>query len=108
MPVLQAMDTPAHAVAALPPPLPWAEEPHETSGMTSRLILAYVEHRGGRAAVERVLELCRLEEAEADLRDEGHWFSFATKIRLFMAAAEVLDDPQVSRHLGEQAIGLNG
>jgi diguanylate cyclase (GGDEF)-like protein/putative nucleotidyltransferase with HDIG domain len=107
MSVLEEKDAPQRAVAPLPPPLPWADEAHETSGMTSRLILAYVEHRGGRAAVDRVLELCRLEDAEADLRNEGHWFSFATKIRLFMAAAEVLDDPQVSRHLGEQAIGLN-
>jgi len=107
MSVLQELDSPARAVAPLPAPLPWAEEPHETSGMTSRLILAYVEHRGGRAAVEKVLELCRLEDAEQDLRNESHWFSFATKIRLFAAAAEVLDDPQVSRHLGEQAIDLN-
>ncbi len=75
--------------------------------MTSRLILAYVEQRGGRAALERVLELCGREHAEADLRDEGHWFSFATKIRLFAAAAEVLDDPHVARHMGEQAIDLN-
>jgi diguanylate cyclase (GGDEF)-like protein/putative nucleotidyltransferase with HDIG domain len=107
MSVLEEKDTIARAVAPLPAPLPWVDEPHETSGMTSRLILAYVEHRGGRAAVDRVLELCRLEDAEADLRNEAHWFSFATKIRLFMAAAEVLDDPQVSRHLGEHAIGLN-
>src|SRR6185437_3532396 len=107
MSVLEEKAAPQRAVAPLPPPLPWADEHHETSGMTSRLILAYVEHRGGRAAVERVLELCRLEDAEDDLRNEGHWFSFATKIRLFQAAAEVLDDPHVSRHLGESAIELN-
>src|SRR2546423_10893819 len=75
--------------------------------MPSRLILAYLEHRGGRAAVDRVLELCGLEDAEPDLRDEGHWFSFATKVRLLIAASEVLDDPQVARHLGERAIELH-
>jgi diguanylate cyclase (GGDEF)-like protein/putative nucleotidyltransferase with HDIG domain len=107
MSVLYEMDAPADADASLAAPVPWAEEPRETSGMTSRLILAYVEHRGGRAAVQRVLELCGLDRAEANLRDEGHWFSFATKIRLFVAAAEVLDDPQVARHLGECAIDLN-
>src|SRR3954452_1339637 len=107
MSVLYEMDAPAHAVAPLPPPVPWAEEAHETSGMTSRLILAYLEHRGGRAAVDRVLELCGLEDAEPDLRDEGHWFSFGTKVRLLIAASEVLDDPQVARHLGERAIDLN-
>ncbi len=95
------------AACPLPPPVPWEEERPETSGMTSRLILAYVERRGGRAALDRVLELCGLVDAEADLRNEGHWFSFATKIRLFQAAAEVLDDPNVARHLGESAIELN-
>ena len=107
MSVLHEMEASAPAIAPLPPPVLWAEEARETSGMTSRLILAYVEHRGGRAAVDRVLEICRLEDAEPDLRNEGHWFSFATKIRLLMAAAEVLDDPQVARHLGECAIDLN-
>ncbi|HEX6458684.1 MAG TPA: HD domain-containing phosphohydrolase [Thermoleophilaceae bacterium] len=106
-PVVREMDAHAPAVAPLPPPVAWEDEPQETSGMTSRLILAYVEQRGGRAALERVLELCGLTEAEADLRNEGHWFSFATKVRLFEAAAEVLDDPQVARHLGERAIDLN-
>ncbi|HEY1595275.1 MAG TPA: HD domain-containing phosphohydrolase [Thermoleophilaceae bacterium] len=106
----RALDLPAAAApltASLAPPVPWAEEPRETNGMTSRLILAYVERRGGRAAVERVLELCGLEEAEADLRDEGHWFAFATKVRLFIAASEVLDDPFVARHVGECAMDLN-
>jgi len=101
------IDAPAHTVAPLPPPVSWSEEPRETSGMTSRLILAYVEHRGGRAALDEVLALGGLTDAEADLRNESHWFSFATKIRLLMAAAEVLDDPQVARHLGECAIELN-
>src|SRR2546421_583937 len=104
MPSLYELAAPAHAGAPRAPPVPWAEEAHETSGMTSRLILAYLEHRGGRAAVDRVLELCGLEDAEPDLRDEGHWFSFATKVRLLIAASEVLDDPQVARHLGERAI----
>jgi len=97
----------APARAPLPPPVAWADEARETSGMTSRLILAYVERRGGRVAVEEVLGLCGLEDAEADLRDESHWFSFATKIRLFLAAAEVLDDPFIARHVGECAIDLN-
>src|SRR5437764_432116 len=87
MSVLREMDAPANTVAPLPPPVTWAEEAHETSGMTSRLILAYLEHRGGRATVDRVLELCGLEDAEPDLRDDGHWVSFATKVRLLIAAS---------------------
>ena len=95
------------AVKAVGSALPWDEEPHETSGLTSRLILAYVGAKGGRQAVEQVLELCGLQEVEEDLWDEGHWFSFATKIRLFEAAAQVLDDPHVPRHIGEHAIEMN-
>src|SRR3954469_23165221 len=87
--------------------LPWDMEPRETSGLTSRLVLTYVERRGGREAVEKVLEKCGLTHVEADLMDERHWFSFATKVRLFEAAAEVLDDPHVTRSMGEIAIDLN-
>jgi diguanylate cyclase (GGDEF)-like protein/putative nucleotidyltransferase with HDIG domain len=111
LPIELGLEDHSHApgvlVAPLPPPVPWEEESHETSGMTSRLILAYVERKGGRPAVERVLQLCGLEDAEGDLRNESHWFSFATKIRLFQAAADVLDDPYVPRHIGEHAIDLN-
>jgi diguanylate cyclase (GGDEF)-like protein/putative nucleotidyltransferase with HDIG domain len=89
------------------PTLPWELEPQETSGLTSRLILAYVERKGGREAVDKMLEKCGLTHVEDDLRDERHWFSFATKVRLFEAAAEVLDDPHVTRHMGEIAIDLN-
>src|SRR5919198_3975923 len=95
------------AIAPLPDPVPWEEEAHETSGMTSRLVLDYVERHGGGAAVQRVLALCGLENVEDDLRDESHWFSFATKIRLFQAAADVLDDPGLPRHMGQEAIELN-
>src|SRR3954451_9087514 len=95
-----------------PPPagdlaLPWDMEPRETSGLTSRLVLTYVERRGGREAVEKVLAKCGLTHVEDDLMDERHWFSFATKVRMFEAAAEVLEDPNVMRHMGEIAIELN-
>jgi diguanylate cyclase (GGDEF)-like protein/putative nucleotidyltransferase with HDIG domain len=87
--------------------LPWELEPRETSGLTSRLVLTYVERKGGREAVEKVLEKCGLTHVEADLMDERHWFSFATKVRMFEAVAEVLEDPNVMRHMGEIAIDLN-
>ena len=46
--------------------LPWEHEAQETSGLTSRLILAYVERKGGRDAVETVLAKCGLTEVESD------------------------------------------
>src|SRR5262249_10795736 len=87
--------------------LPWGLQPPETSGLTSPLKLSYAGRKGGREAVERVLAKCGLSEVEQDLLDERHWFSFATKVRLFEAAAAVLDDPHVTRNMGEIAIDLN-
>jgi diguanylate cyclase (GGDEF)-like protein len=78
-----------------------------TSGLTSRLILAYVERERGPEAVSDVLRQCGLEDREAELRDENYWFDFNTKIRLFEAASVVLDDPEVALHIGRAALELN-
>jgi diguanylate cyclase (GGDEF)-like protein len=82
-------------------------EARETSGLTSRLILSYVEREKGAAAVKAVLRRCGLEDREERLRDENYWFDFQTKIRLFEAAAAELDDPDVSLHVGAAALDLN-
>ena len=82
-------------------------EGHQTSGLTSRLILAYVEREGGRPAVDALLARVGSQDHEEQLRDENFWFNFATKIRLFEAAAEVLDDPDVALHIGAAALQLN-
>jgi diguanylate cyclase (GGDEF)-like protein len=82
-------------------------EGHQSSGLTSRLILAYVEREGGRPAVDALLERVGLADHEEQLRDENFWFDFATKIRLFEAAAEVLDDPDAALHIGAAALQLN-
>ena len=92
---------------ALRPEVGRAFERHHTSGLTSRLILAYVEGHGGRRAVEAVLRLCGLEDREEQLRAETQWFDFATKIRLFEAAGIVLRDPDVPYHIGAEAIHLH-
>src|SRR4051812_5119828 len=70
------------------------------SGLTSRLILEYVEREGGRDAVDRVLQTAGLAHDEAALLDEGNWAPFDTKIALWSAAAEALHDPQVAYHAG--------
>jgi diguanylate cyclase (GGDEF)-like protein len=82
-------------------------EARETSGITSNLVLTYADRHGGPSAVAEILRRCGLEDREAELRDDGSWFSFATKIRLFEAAAEVLEDPLVMRHVGESALDLS-
>ena len=87
-------------------PRPLGQVKH-TSGLTSRLILAYVERAGGPQAVNDVLRQCGLEANEEQLRDENHWFDFNTKIRLFEAASVTLDDPEVALHVGASALDLN-
>ena len=67
--------------------------------------------RGARSrpaeAVDALLARVGLEDHEEQLRDENFWFDFATKIRLFEAAAEVLDDPDAALHIGAAALQLN-
>jgi diguanylate cyclase (GGDEF)-like protein len=84
------------------------DEPHaaHTSGITTALILTHVETRGGREAVESVLETVGLQDREAVLRDERSWWSWDTKVALFEAAAVALDDPDVTYTAGRTALDL--
>jgi diguanylate cyclase (GGDEF)-like protein len=84
----------------------WRRE-HAGSGLTSRLILTYVEREAGGQAVKRMLEHAGLADAEADLRDENHWFSYDTKLRLWSAAEQVLEDPRVAEHVGASVLDLS-
>src|SRR5205807_299180 len=84
-----------------------AKEAKETSGVTSALLLAYVERVGGRDAVEAVLRRCGLEECERELRDENTWFSWETKIALFEATAEVLERPDFMGDMAAYAMDAN-
>jgi diguanylate cyclase (GGDEF)-like protein len=67
-------------------------QPRETSGVTSALLLAYLDRTGGPDALAEVLRRCGLSGCEAELRDENCWFSWQTKIALFEATADVLGD----------------
>ncbi|MCB0866948.1 MAG: diguanylate cyclase [Solirubrobacterales bacterium] len=82
-------------------------EPREASGLTTRLVLTFVEREGGRAAVDEVLSRCGLSDREDELRDENAWFPDHTRTDLFEAAAATLGDPDVARRIGSAAIGLN-
>jgi diguanylate cyclase (GGDEF)-like protein/putative nucleotidyltransferase with HDIG domain len=85
---------------------------HETdlrqaSGLTTRLVLTYVEREGGPEAMRAVLERAGLAHRKADLLDENAWFADAIRVALFEAAAEVLEDPHVARRIGEASLDLN-
>ncbi len=84
----------------------WRRE-HAGSGLTSRLILTYVEREAGGQAVKRMLARAGLANAEARLRDENCWFSYETKIALWTAAEEALGDPHIAEHVGTAALDLS-
>ena len=98
---------PLTAPAIFPDPLDEVSEPRETGGVTTRLILDYVEHQAGRPAVQALLRRTELTDAENLLRDENHWSSFETKIAMLDAAAEVLEDPLAARHIGQAGMNFN-
>jgi diguanylate cyclase (GGDEF)-like protein len=80
---------------------------HAGSGLTSRLILSYVEREAGGQAVKRMLDRAGLSDAEERLRDENLWFSYETKLALWSAAEEVLSDPHVAERVGGAALDLS-
>src|SRR4051812_39472463 len=82
-------------------------EARQTGGVTTSLILDYVEREGGREAGERLLRPAGVEHPEHELRDEDSWSSYATKIAMLEAAAEVLGDPLAARHIGEAGMDFN-
>jgi diguanylate cyclase (GGDEF)-like protein len=84
-----------------------AEEAKETSGVTSALLLAYLDKVGGQAVVEAVLRRCGLADCERELRDENTWFSWETKIALFEATAEALDRPDFVTEMAAYAMDAN-
>jgi diguanylate cyclase (GGDEF)-like protein len=79
----------------------------ETNGITSRLVLLYVEQTSGEAGVNRVLERCGMGDRREELLDENHWFSYDEKIALFEAASEVLGDSNVMLSASTEALALN-
>ncbi|HEY2161953.1 MAG TPA: sensor domain-containing diguanylate cyclase, partial [Solirubrobacteraceae bacterium] len=74
------------------------------SGVTSRLILSYIERREGPAAVQELLRKAGLEGSGPQLRDENSWFSFDQKIALWEAAEAVTGDRRIAERVGESAL----
>ncbi|MCW2579853.1 MAG: Diguanylate cyclase protein [Blastococcus sp.] len=79
-------------------------EARETSGATTGGLLRYVRAQAGDDAVERVLERAGVLHTAAELEDQSLWWSYETRIRLFTAATEVLDDPQAMFKVGAAAL----
>lgn len=110
-PALWRVPGPPRLAAAGQSPSPGPEavswrRAHAGSGVTSGLILAYVEREAGRAAVLEMLSRAELADREQELRNENSWFSFEEKIRLWGAAEAVTGDPQVAVRVGESVLEL--
>src|SRR5919108_2504210 len=107
---LRARPEPAE-IAEPPQPLESDQIPvlgaRDTSGMTSKLVLAFAKREGGQAAVDQLLRRAGLTDCEAELRDESSWFPYDVKIKLFEAAEETFDDPRVMKRVGESALELS-
>jgi diguanylate cyclase (GGDEF)-like protein len=91
---------------ASPPKLRLSEQAREASGVTSALLLAYLDRVGAPNAVADVLRACGLSDCEAELRDENCWFSWETKIALLEATADVLDDPDFLVEMAAMALDI--
>jgi diguanylate cyclase (GGDEF)-like protein len=83
---------------------PSRAEARETSGVTTAGLLRYIRAHAGEDAVQRVLERAGVSCTVAQLRDQSLWWSYDTRIRLFEAATEELDDPELMFKVGAAAL----
>jgi diguanylate cyclase (GGDEF)-like protein len=79
-------------------------ETRETSGATTGALLRYVRTHAGDVAVDRVLARSGVPYAAEDFDDQSRWWSYETRIRLFQAATEELDDPELMYKVGAAAL----
>jgi diguanylate cyclase (GGDEF)-like protein len=73
----------------------------DSSNLTLSFIIGYVRTRAGDTAIEQLLDLAGEQRPLPELLDERRWSSQEQKIRLFEAAAELLDEPDIGRRVGE-------
>jgi diguanylate cyclase (GGDEF)-like protein len=78
-------------------------EARETSAATTGLVLRYVQRQAGDAAVAELLRRSGVPFTVEELSDASRWFSYDTRIRLFAAMVEVLDDPDAPFRVGASA-----
>jgi diguanylate cyclase (GGDEF)-like protein len=71
--------------------------------MASTLI-RHVRTRAGDEAVEQVLARAGVEYTAAYLDDPSNWIWQHEAISLLTAAADILDDPEIGLHIGEQTV----
>ncbi|MBI9115530.1 putative bifunctional diguanylate cyclase/phosphodiesterase [Sanguibacter suaedae] len=78
-------------------------DPRETSGITTKLLLQYVRERTGDAGVADLLERARVPWTVPQLEDPTHWVGYDTRIRLFEAATAVVGHDRVMFEVGAES-----
>src|SRR5436190_17274915 len=68
------------------------------------LTASYIRAHAGDAGVTRAHALAGFSFPAADLDDESRWYAYEEKIAFWVAAANVLGDNEVTRHIGETAL----
>ncbi|MEY2463373.1 MAG: hypothetical protein QOH64_1511 [Acidimicrobiaceae bacterium] len=76
----------------------------DTSNLTLALTIGYVRARLGDEGVTDLLRIAGETRSLAELSNEGRWSTQEQKMALFTAAAELLDDPEVARRIGETVL----
>jgi hypothetical protein len=59
---------------SIPAPASPVDAARETNGITSRLVLLYVDQVGGQETVDQVLARCGMSDRRDDLLNENYWF----------------------------------
>ncbi len=67
-------------------------------------VLLYTEVHRGMPGVAELLRRADLPWTLDELRDPTRWFSYDTRLRLYRAAAEVFDDPDITFRIGAAAM----
>lgn len=80
------------------------EQARETAGITTRLTVEYVRERAGESGVAAMLDRAGIQEHAEELCDDRRWWSYATRVALLEAAADVLDDVEAPRRIGASAL----
>ena len=70
----------------------------------SSVLIRRVRRLMGEDGLNRLLELAGSKRSVAYLDDVTNWISFQESIALFKAAAELTDDPQIARRVGEESV----
>ncbi|WP_236829406.1 GGDEF domain-containing protein [Blastococcus sp. KM273128] len=76
----------------------------ETSGATTGGLIRYVRGRAGDPAVAEMLHRAGVDATVEELEDQSRWWSYDTRIALFAAATEVLDDRRTMFQVGRAVL----